>query len=318
MKAIGMYLIVWGHFFSIGNIYVYTFSVPLFFLISGFLSRLETDSKVFWKKIWFNLIVPLILIAVTNFLILGAFHLTGKGYGNFFKFAVLAILGFHSSIGALWFVYTLVLLKILLQYLPKYGWYLIIIFLLASVVLNYCPIELYGHKVQDVANAIVDTCLAYPFFFFGYYLKKFREQLCTCKITWKWLIPVFAAILSIYVCGSVNGNVYLYINRYGNYLPLCLLGGLTGSFLTYFISKALDKCRNQVTYIISKGSIIILGFHGWLITCFRKIFVDVSWLDFILALCILLMFVPFILLVERYFPLLMGKYRRRGNIANKS
>lgn len=57
MKAIGMALIVYGHFFSFFDIYVYVFSVPLFFLISGFLSKVETDNKLFFKKLWYNLAI---------------------------------------------------------------------------------------------------------------------------------------------------------------------------------------------------------------------------------------------------------------------
>ena len=52
MKAIGMYLIVLGHFFAIGHKFVYVFSVPIFFVISGFLSKREANQKEFWKKIF--------------------------------------------------------------------------------------------------------------------------------------------------------------------------------------------------------------------------------------------------------------------------
>ena len=50
MKVIGMYLIVAGHFFSIGNKYIYTFSVALFFCISGFLCKKEEDHRFFLEK----------------------------------------------------------------------------------------------------------------------------------------------------------------------------------------------------------------------------------------------------------------------------
>ena len=69
MKAIGIGLIVYGHFFSLYDIYVYVFSVPLFFLISGFLCKKESDDKVFWKKLWYNLITPMLIICTINYLI---------------------------------------------------------------------------------------------------------------------------------------------------------------------------------------------------------------------------------------------------------
>ena len=38
MKVIGMFLIIWGHFFpKFSNVIIYSFNVPLFFCISGYL-----------------------------------------------------------------------------------------------------------------------------------------------------------------------------------------------------------------------------------------------------------------------------------------
>jgi hypothetical protein len=54
--------------------------------------------------------------------------------------------------------------------------------------------------------------------------------------------------------------------------------------------------------------ILILGFHGLLISLFRKFF-QVSIADFGLAALIVAVFVPIIMLAEKYFPLILGKYR---------
>jgi fucose 4-O-acetylase-like acetyltransferase len=62
MKVIGMYFIIAGHLFPIGYTYIYAFSVPLFFLISGFLYKQEHSNYIFWKKIALNYIVPLFSI----------------------------------------------------------------------------------------------------------------------------------------------------------------------------------------------------------------------------------------------------------------
>lgn len=61
MKAIGMYFIIAGHIFPVGNEYIYVFSVPLFFMMSGFLGHREDDVRVFWSKLWRNLILPCII-----------------------------------------------------------------------------------------------------------------------------------------------------------------------------------------------------------------------------------------------------------------
>ncbi len=120
MKAIGIYLIVYGHLFSVGHWYVYTFSVPLFFLISGFLCKREENLSLFWKKIWYNLVLPLLLISFINYAIGSIFAIIKGNYdvGGLWKFLIDLLLGFHSSVGSLWFVYTLILLKIIHQHLP--------------------------------------------------------------------------------------------------------------------------------------------------------------------------------------------------------
>jgi len=315
MKTIGMYLIVLGHFFSIGNTYIYVFSVPLFFFISGFLTKREIEAKVFWKKLCYNLAVPMFLIAFLNFLIGGIFNIyAGKEFGNVIIFLISSIFGFHEGVVNLWFVYTLILLKILLQYLPKRAiWPAAVLFLLLAVLVKRCPIEIMGYSVSQTPNAIVDVCLAYPFFMVGFFAKKYKDKLCSVKITWKSLLPISISIVLWYLCGKYNGSVYLYICNYGNYLLLCLAGSLSGIFLTYIVCRFLEKFKNTVTFIISKGSIIILGFHSWLIICVRHFFRDVSWMDFLWALLILLSFIPVIMMVEKYFPLLMGKYRKSSN-----
>ena len=69
MKALGIYLIVLGHFYSIGEKFIYVFHVPLFFVISGFLNKKEADGQVFWKKLWYNLAVPMLIMAILNLII---------------------------------------------------------------------------------------------------------------------------------------------------------------------------------------------------------------------------------------------------------
>lgn len=50
MKTIGMYLIVYGHYTSYAHEFIYTFSVPLFFVMSGFLFKKEENIRTFFKK----------------------------------------------------------------------------------------------------------------------------------------------------------------------------------------------------------------------------------------------------------------------------
>ena len=119
MKVIGMFLIVYGHTFpQRWSLYIYSFSVPLFFVISGFLTRRELSLRVFWKKIFFNLLLPLLIISVVSFGFYDS-RLTGDyGINSIAKFIWGVLIGAHESLMECWFIYTIILLKILYQFTP--------------------------------------------------------------------------------------------------------------------------------------------------------------------------------------------------------
>ena len=68
MKVIGMYFIVLGHMFPQGYKSIYAFSVPLFFFLSGLLSRKESDSRIFWNKVIRTLLIPMICFCFLSLL----------------------------------------------------------------------------------------------------------------------------------------------------------------------------------------------------------------------------------------------------------
>ena len=88
---------------------------------------------------------------------------------------------------------------------------------------------------------------------------------------------------------------------------LFLLGGISGSIMIFAVSKLLGHVSAFVA-VISRGTIIILGFHKLFI--YRiGLFFPPSYLDIVFAALIVFLFVPIIIMVERYFPLMAGRYR---------
>lgn len=149
MKTIGMYFIVLGHFFTYGYKYIYVFSVPVFFVISGFLSKKEANYRLFWKKMWYNLIVPMFLICfiyfICNSIIIPFNHILSLTRIKFYL--VYSLLGFQSSLGTLWFVYTLAILNIISVFTKQnilcynfgfiYGWLISITILYLFKIILY-------------------------------------------------------------------------------------------------------------------------------------------------------------------------------------
>lgn len=120
MKSIGMYLIVYGHFTSYGHKFIYIFSVPLFFVISGFLFKHEVSFGNFLKKNFYNLIVPMFimvfLIQIRNELAL-AFRGTFD-FSQVWQIFIGIFIGNQKIIGTCWFLYSLFIIKFLVSVLP--------------------------------------------------------------------------------------------------------------------------------------------------------------------------------------------------------
>ena len=307
MKTLGMFFIIWGHFFSDGHKYVYVFSVPLFFFISGMLSKREEDNAIFFKKIFYNLILPMFIICLTLFTYNSIVALSKGTFSAMTipEFLYGFVLGKYSSVVTCWFVYTLILLKFIFQFFRKSILLisLLFIFLIMAFFLNQ-----YSHSHRPVPNAIVDVCTAYPWFFAGYLVKDYKEYFDKLNDR-KILLGIFLFSLGvIFFCGKYNGMVFLFIASYGGNMLLFFLGGVAGIIAVFTISKMLDFDLG-INKAISVGSILILGFHIEVISVFMGIFQKRTLIDAFFSLIILLAFVPLIKWCELYFPLILGKYR---------
>lgn len=313
MKVLGMYFIVWGHFFSTGYVYLYVFSVPVFFVISGFLSKIESNSKLFWHKIFSTLCVPMVLISSVNFLIhIVASLLHGKFILNeIVAFPLLITMGSWHALGGMWFVYTLLVLKIILQFTPSKNCYYLLYFVIFTGILGY----LYSHHYYigkiDFSrdpNAILNICTAYPFFITGYILKKYATPLHHKVFGMaKTACLILLAGGGIVACAVYNGPVWMYKNEFGNNFLLFLVGGWMGTTLIYLMAKRLNNIGSKPVEILARGTIIILGFQMLFIRVMSSLFpVRCLW-DALLSIGIMILFIPVISIISKHFPLLIGK-----------
>ena len=104
-KGIAILFVIFGHVYSGNNIattWIYSFHIPLFFIISGFLLKLNKnkDTKSMILKKFKSLMVPYILFSIIN--IVGFYLIKDLSYevfkGNIFNTITL------FGIGALWFL----------------------------------------------------------------------------------------------------------------------------------------------------------------------------------------------------------------------
>lgn len=309
MKIIGLYFIILGHFFPPYSSYIYAFNVPLFFIISGFLTKKENDIKVFNKKCIDNLIIPVVILLLINYTWDICIHYDNLTLINFIKRITNAAMGMHGihkggGLGTCWFVYTLLVLKIIHQLFSlKIQKILLIALPVTAMILH--------HYELSLGNAVVNTTIAYPFWYIGLVLKQRQEYLQNIShIELKENIALLISAVLLYVTGRYNHTPWMYINEYGSSMFLFITGALAGTFIIYYISKRIDKYTKDKKYIrlLSSGSIIILGLHFILIDCLHLCNATGQGLKPIAySLIIILMFIPINVFFKKYFPIIFGK-----------
>jgi len=307
LKVIGIYFIVLGHFSSYFSDFIYIFNVPLFFIISGFLSKHE-DKSIFWKKLFFNLIVPMLIICAINYGISNIFAIfQNTATDPFLTYAKWAIIGDWQKLGTCWFIYTLVIIKII-NWLARTTNLMIII-----SILFLTGAYMIRHYLSEVSfltrpNSIIDVCTAFPFFTIGILCKQINNYLSELKSKSTLITLFVVGLLLMVVCERFNSSNYMYMCVYGNNILLFLIGGFAGTSTIFSLSKMLHSKPNSIV-TLSKGTILILGFHPWFILWIRTHQPTPSLFDFLFALLIVLFFIPIILFSEKYFPIILGKYR---------
>lgn len=313
MKCIGMYLIILGHFFSVGYRYIYVFSVPLFFLISGFLSKHEITKSFFWRKLWHNLIIPTIIICVINVviipLIFSSYQHIDLSCSNIRRLLLYPIIGMQNILDTCWFVYTLILLKVIHQYIKNiwWRWFITVPFLFCSYLYNHIDMTIF-HPLLKNPNAIANVFVAYPFYVLGDSLQKYKQLLNDYHNKSILFTCFVICLFVVYICGTHNDYVWMYKGAYGDNMLLFLIGGIAGSAAIFCIAKSIGSSPNAVI-TISKGTIIILGFNKHFISLFQYLVQLPPIIDYISALLILILFIPIITIMEKKFPIILGKSR---------
>lgn len=321
MKVIGMFTIIWGHCFPVlFSDFLYSFSVPLFFFISGYLSRYEPQKDIFWKKIVQRLFVP--------YLILSVLKAIPYIFSEDAPWSLLAIIGgFHTlndvmGCGKLWFVYTLIIIKLIVQYTAYTRDTRLILFLLS---LAGGMVFQYYHK-EDISWAVTNTLLALPWFLLGYEYKFLQwdaklTDFLQEKTIWSKILLTLSLMITVYGISLLNGRVRMYEADYGNNILLFLIGGILGILSIRIISEMLSRYKGAVLSLLSIGTIVILAYHQDINHPLLGLVRQQEWAPliedgatFICSLITLLAFVPIIYAIRRYLPFIIGNREQRSDI----
>ena len=326
MKTICMFFIVWGHMFPERmTSFVYAFNVPVFFIISGLLDTNTGGGKFvdFGRKLWKGLALPYIIICSSYLLINSVFLYQSGDFSvyNYVRSIGYMIVGFQScphGIGAvaMWFVYTLLIIKLIFWVVRDWRWLGII-----SVLCIVASMMCHGHSLSWSAQNVL---LALPFYYIGWmggnryashfdrlteYLKKITQA--------NTLLTLFFVIFFgglVYIIGYYNGFVRMYMCDYGKNICLLYAGSIIGTLMLYIISIRLDNIFFSWVKTISVGNIVILAYQFIPIKFYGGIMLVPSfaphknndYITLLVSFLIMWMFVYAIKTVSKYVPVILG------------
>jgi len=324
-KAIAITMVVFGHLPMEENNYllryITVFHMPLFFFISGNLSKTNQPTKKQFSKYFTSLVYPYIIYNIVfypywlaRYYIKNDFHL-GTTYDWLIKPFWGAMLLQHESHfscvlnGVTWFIAALLIMKIVLSIVSRTNSNSILVIISILCIIGYVSNEQILFT-KDLTPIGFMKC--FPFFILGYKLKN-SPILCTINTKRDFTMSVIGVIISniAFILSRENSN---YIINSCLFYIICV----SGIMLILSICRLLDNFYSNIIITISNGTLMIMGLH-WMIMgiinyslCY-VFAIDNSLLAFTTIQGILICFVIefiiyfFIKWSIKYTPILIGK-----------
>lgn len=321
LKGIGIILMVIGHthldcdtpIVSRLNQIIYSFHMPLFFLISGYFFKpkpFNIGIKGYFKR----LIIPYIFTIIIILSIAIIQSVINKDFDNIIKWGIAALWGngsnmgnalFHDVkiIGAIWFLlsmfWTLNIFNILTNKLKSR-------LLLISVLLISIVGYLSAQYVRIPFN--IQSGMMCVFFLYIGNILKTKDIFNNIPI---WIAALF--ILSWVIITPFS--FFSLASCTMSHFPLEIIASLGGVLLTYYISKFISekgKIIKETLVKFGESTLVILCFHNIDIMIFAPYYQSYvnNYLSFALLILVRLsVYFSFIFLVRKYSFLKMVFYR---------
>ena len=263
-KCIGIFLICVGHFLESGSflkVAIYSFHVPLFFVVSGFLCK-PCKMSALLKKDFFRIILPYISFYIVSYVygwVLPDAH--PAFWADFFM-----VDGTTVWNEPLWFLPVMFICHILfvcfLNVIAQ-KWHIVSVAILTVV----CGVgAVITHGIEDFPKilGLDKVIIMLTYLCVGFLLKAIKNKNISLVST---LIFVVFFLVSGFI--SVGDNISVLYRDYNNiavYIPLAVVG--TVSFVGMLTSA---KPMKMVTFI-SQNTIFYMGTHYFLLRFWEMLF----------------------------------------------
>ncbi len=322
-KLFGIWLVIFGHLYISQQLqnWIYSFHMPLFFFISGYLYKVPSERNIFqrvgknlkllWPYLTFYLVtwLSLFLLFYGGYTIItGRSNITLENTFTKPFFGLILGVGYDTEYSwmlsrPLWFLMALFFIKTILDILTKYISDIRLL-LLASVVL-YVVGQVF-FDVYQVYWSIESAFTALPFFTVGILYKRLNINLhLKSYITLLISIVIFSML---YYLSAVNGEIDINSGNSANFHVLYFINASLGIFASILICSTKIKLNGFFDYL-AQNTLLIIFLHYLLITIAfkyvnRDSISDLSYL--VISILILIsMYFP-IKIIREYFPFILN------------
>jgi fucose 4-O-acetylase-like acetyltransferase len=338
-KLIGIYFVILGHIKLINSqwdIWIFSFHMPLFFILSGITEKRNDTLLNTVKKGLRTLIIPYFIFYLIYYIwwLIKDLRFNEFYYKDDFVRPILGMLLVdEKSISyaimlaiPLWFLVALFFVKLLFRIGLLYKkWYISILLLNVGAVLFVFFLKKTG---LNIFFSIDSAIMAIPFYTFGFLIgnKPFKIH-NHYNIFIKLLISIVFIFVGYTLC-HVNGVVNISNFFYGKNLFVFYLNGIVGSIGIIFFSQLFSNIENKLLLYLGANTLIILAFHNIIngIVCRFYAFLSMG-VSFpedksftiieacLISLIVLLLSVIPIFIIRKYFPFIIqgnpSKSRRK-------
>lgn len=262
IKGFAIFLVVWGHIDTIQPIksVIYSFHMPLFFILSGFFMNFQKGARVNVKKLLRNLIIPYfatgLFIRICT-LIIDYYNGNALDYKDLLSLPLVLWKWDNEvvSVGAIWFLFVLFLGKIYISFCYRSKFFITIISIGAflSLLVTKQTQIVFPFGIQQMLSSV-------PFLYIGYLIK--QKNMLDCKLSFVSLFSILIPLLFY----SRSNAVAMRINSfpYTAYIFSSVI-----SYLIMVLFKKIDEKTDSIIRLFcdffawcGRFSLVILCIHS--------------------------------------------------------
>lgn len=317
LRALSIFLVVYGHTdeVSLFNEYLTTLRIPLFFAISGYISKdkARINFTSFLNKTSRRLLIPYFVFSFFLFLI-WYIKVWSIDFNCVYCNPVKNFIGifysqggpdFMTGRGPMWFLTALFCVAMIDYFISRFDFkYKFLI----AITLPFIGVFLTSISHYCVPWSLDVAMVAYFFYFAGTILKRLNFfSLIEGKVL---LVSILFFCLHLFFY-RFNKPVEFVYKNYGS-LPLLLLNGVAGLIWVFSIFKTIPV--SPIITWVGRNTLLILIFHllakdfvFWILDDIMVLnYPDAIPVFLIISALQIIILVPVIKLLNRYFPVLVG------------